>query len=191
MVEQDKRKLTIIVEGNEPVIQLKDFMDKLSTSPQILLAPLQRIIEANNSRMHEVIQASLKYINSFSAEAAEVLQFDVNNPPDNYLELSYKQLKQKVIDAKQLDAILKRGNLSQAELLRRLKSHQTPTSRPGNQDKIYYDTAFERIHILRSCSLAQAFELMLQEENIQITDESDRACRWNAFYQALKRRKKR
>ena len=71
-----------------------------------------------------------------------------------------------------------------------IKKLLTPRGR-GNRPNQQYVAAFERVYILKTHSLLSAFGAMLVEGRITPLDESDRADRWNAFTQAMKRLKRK
>ncbi len=177
------------------------------------LADLDTWIE-RRSTLDQITAQSIEYYQQ-TTEAENILGIDRNRPetvepwhfmPESMVLQEAKRLKGVQQQARQLT---ERGTLTlilrslddlpesaddevMAYLQRRgaIKKLLTPRGR-GNRPNQQYVTAFERVYILKTHSLKNAFEAMLIEEQIRVLDESDRADRWNAFTQAMKRLKKK
>lgn len=184
----------------------------LPALPEIFIPSADDI--AAVERMAQSAQSALDDYRRLT-EAETILGIDHSRPetilPYNHLPVSYvlqeaRQLKSAQEQAAKLtehgaltlisrilDDLLESAEdevitqLQQKGALKRLLASQGRGNRP-NQG---YVTAFERIYVLKTHSQQNAFKAMLIEEKITVLNESDRADRWNAFTQAMKRLKKK
>jgi len=105
-----------------------------------------------------------------------------------YGHMSYEKFLEEGRIARGIRKQLREGDLQAITLRLLIDEELRAKGKRGIKAEAHYDEAFNRIYILKSCTQSQAFELMLSEEGITIYSESDRADRWNAFKQAMKRR---
>lgn len=134
--------------------------------------------------------ARVNFIERF-AESRKILgvshPIEATNP---YADMSIPEFFENAETARQILQMVKNGTLS-AVTVYRLVNRIAGKSTAGRRGERAYSTAFERVYILKTHSLQNAFAGLLIEEQITPSDESDRADRWNAFNQAMKRLRKK
>lgn len=120
-------------------------------------------------------------------DATNLLGADEN---EKYLDMSLNELIAEIEAKKEIDRLIKTGEVTPGELLRRYWPDIHPRQRGRPREK-KYDTAFERVYILKSHTTKQAFEAMLHEAGITIMDASDYDSQWEAFTTAVGNRRRK
>jgi len=166
-----KEKFKIVIRSSESEKPLGSLFGGLAF-PWTSSAELLRLVQ-------QVFGDAEKNIN----EAAAALEFNADNIPSYYLELSENELTEKLQAIKAYERHLTADEQSR----RAQRTLLWQPLKPGPKYKQCDLTAWRRIYILESHDEKTAFELMLAEERITVIDQSDRADRWKAFLQTMKR----
>ena len=131
---------------------------------------------------------------SLSAEDTRILEDATNllgaDENEKYLDMSMNEVIREIEAKKEIDRLIRSGKATPSELMRLFRPDIRPLRR-GRPKETKYDTAFERVYILKSHTTKQAFEAMLQEAGITIMDASDYDSQWEAFRAAIGERRRK
>lgn len=178
--------------GGWGIDSIQQALQGLGQSTFVDLSKIKLIFNRDMERLGDRFRAYLEQQKRIK-EACETLGIDTSSPDsvdEAYKQMEMDQLLREAENARQIEQIIREVNPATARMLmgRFLKQ---PTQTRGRKPEQHYMTAFERVYVLKTHSIPNAFNAMLFDEEIVIIDESDRAGRYNAFVTALKRFKRK